>query len=300
MDNSKSTNIGLIYAFLAFFLYAVSDAVRKLLVTEFSVFDIQFWICIITIIAVVGYAIYRKRLRALLYTKHPYLHLARCACVVPVMFLVTYVLETMPLVDFYTIIFTTPMATCLLASLLFKDKITVVNMLAIGLGFLGVVIAYRPGLDSLNMPFFMCLLIVLCIAITANIYRLFTPLENKLSFVLYPTVISFFISLFFISDNVTSVDIVDGINLTIAAVTIVFGVVFSVFAYAKAPVAMVSATHYSQLLWGLIFGYMLFGDLPDYYMTIGALIVTFSGIILAFSNRKRRKKLRKFAIAKPV
>lgn len=299
MDNSKSTNIGLTYAFLAFFLYAVSDAARKFLVMDFSVFDIQFWICLITIIGVAGYALYRRRLRALLYTKHPYLHLARCACVVPVMFLVTYVLETMPLVDFYTIIFTTPMVTCLLASIFFKDKITLVTMLAIGLGFMGVIIAYRPGLDSLNIPFFMCLLTVLCIAVTANIYRLFPPMESKLSFVLFPTIISLVISLFFISDNVMSVGFLDIFNLTIAAVTVIFGVVFSVFAYAKAPVAMVSATHYSQLLWGLIFGYMIFGNLPDYYMTIGAIIVTFSGIILAFSNR-RRKNVRRLVIADPV
>lgn len=288
----KHAGIGLLYAFLSFFMFALSDAACKALSQTYTTFDIRFWTCIITFFFFLGFGVYRKRVRALLYTKHPYLHLIRCACMAPIMLMVPFVLETMPLVNFYTIIFTTPMMTCLVAYLFFKDKITPNIIMTIILGFLGVVIAFRPGIETLNLPFLLCLLIVFLTAVMANMYRLFPITETKTSFVLYPTIVSFVVSLFFVTPKVLSPSLFDFALLMVMSLAIIFGVIFSIIAYEKTSVANVSVTHYSQLLWGLIFGYVIFGDLPDYYVTIGATIVTLSGILLAFSTR-RRKKTRK-------
>lgn len=292
MHENRNPSLGLFYAFSSFFVYAVSDAIFKYLSLSYTTFDIRFWVSIPTFLMVIGYVIYRRRVKALFYTKHPYLHIFRSLMIVPIMLIIPHVLETMPLVDFYTVIFTTPMMTCILAHLFFKDKISLRIIMIIALGFLGVVIAFRPGLETLDSSFFLCLVVVLMIAITANIYRLFPPLESKLSFIIHPTIASFLACLFYVTDAIWPVSLFDLFLFSLAALLIILGVVFVVFAYQHASVTMVGATHYSQLLWGLIFGYVIFGDLPDYYMTIGATIVTLSGILLAFSTR-RRKKTRK-------
>ena len=50
-----------------------------------------------------------------------------------------------------------------------------------------------------------------------------------------------------------------------------------VLAFRDAPAAIVSPFQYSQLIWGVVFGAALFGDLPDAVMLTGALLVVGSG-----------------------
>ena len=48
---------------------------------------------------------------------------------------------------------------------------------------------------------------------------------------------------------------------------------FLVQALRRAPVATVSAFQYTQLVWGLAFGMLLFGDFPDVIAVLGAALV---------------------------
>ena len=56
--------------------------------------------------------------------------------------------------------------------------------------------------------------------------------------------------------------------------------IFITQAYRLAPVAVISPFQYSQLLWGLAFGYLVFGDRPDPVMLLGAAIIVACGLYI--------------------
>jgi drug/metabolite transporter (DMT)-like permease len=61
-----------------------------------------------------------------------------------------------------------------------------------------------------------------------------------------------------------------------------------VLAHARAPAATLSPFMYSQIVWMLALGYILFGDWPDRWTFMGAGIVIASGLYLLYRERVSR------------
>ena len=56
------------------------------------------------------------------------------------------------------------------------------------------------------------------------------------------------------------------------------GIYFQIIALSKARASIVQPFHYTLIFWAIILGYIFYGDFPDVYTIIGALIITISGI----------------------
>jgi len=70
----------------------------------------------------------------------------------------------------------------------------------------------------------------------------------------------------------------------------VFGAVghwLLILAHARAPAPVLAPFLYTQLIWVVILGYLVFGDLPDYWTLIGASVVIASGMYLLYRERER-------------
>jgi len=79
--------------------------------------------------------------------------------------------------------------------------------------------------------------------------------------------------------------------LFIAAFFLALGYIFSI---ATIKIALVSATstfRYSVILWGILYGFFLFGEVPSTNTYIGALIIVISGLII-ISRQKHLKKIK--------
>lgn len=49
-------------------------------------------------------------------------------------------------------------------------------------------------------------------------------------------------------------------------------------AFRRGEAALVAPFKYSSLLWGTLIGYLMFGDLPDLWTIVGALIIVLAGL----------------------
>ena len=58
-------------------------------------------------------------------------------------------------------------------------------------------------------------------------------------------------------------------------------------AHRHAPASLLSSFLYTQLVWVIILGYTVFGDVPDRYTLIGAAIVIGSGLYIFHRERVR-------------
>ena len=67
-----------------------------------------------------------------------------------------------------------------------------------------------------------------------------------------------------------------------------FGQFAVIKAFEAAPAAAVTPFIYSGLLWATLLGYTVFGDLPDLWTMVGALLIVSSGIYVLYREHARR------------
>jgi drug/metabolite transporter (DMT)-like permease len=63
------------------------------------------------------------------------------------------------------------------------------------------------------------------------------------------------------------------------------GHLFLIFAFDKAPAAVIAPFTYSALIWASMAGYMFFDEIPDLWTIIGASIITASGLYIFHRER---------------
>ena len=66
-----------------------------------------------------------------------------------------------------------------------------------------------------------------------------------------------------------------------------FGHVLLILAHQRAPASTLMPFIYTQLIWMVLIGYFVFGDVPDVYTLIGSAVVIASGLYLLYQERQR-------------
>ena len=80
--------------------------------------------------------------------------------------------------------------------------------------------------------------------------------------------------------------IMDIFILFIAAFFLALGSIFSIATIKIALVSVTSTFRYSVILWGILYGYFLFDEVPSTNTYIGALIIVISGLIIISRQKK--------------
>ncbi len=145
---------GILLSLAAFSLWACGDALVKYLGHRESIYALAFWteIVVIAILLIVGVSGKMGTLRHAVLNPHLKWSVLRGALVFVQFMSGMYCFIHMELAKAYTLIFTAPLLTALLAFLLMKESVGMVKSLAIALGFAGVLVVLRPGLIPLEVP----------------------------------------------------------------------------------------------------------------------------------------------------
>ena len=61
-----------------------------------------------------------------------------------------------------------------------------------------------------------------------------------------------------------------------------------VLAYARAPASLLAPMSYTQMIWAVLAGAMVFGDVPDMLTLVGMAVIATGGILVALPDRSRR------------
>ena len=79
--------------------------------------------------------------------------------------------------------------------------------------------------------------------------------------------------------------------LAVAAVLLLVGYQCIILALRAGDISAVAPFRYTQLLWAMLFGYLVFGDAPDGAMVLGASVIVVSGIYAFHRERVRNRPL---------
>lgn len=185
-----------------------------------------------------------------------------------------------------TIVFLAPLVVALLAGPLLGEWVGWRRMLAILVGFAGVLIAVRPGLGNVHPAVIYSFLAMLAYALFMLLTRHLAPHD--------PPLVTLFYSMFvgtLLGAPLALADWVWPQAWTTWAMLLSLGVLggtghfLFILAYARAPASAISPFLYAQLITMVALGYIVFGDVPDLWTMVGAGVIIASGIYLVHRER---------------
>lgn len=215
--------------------------------------------------------------------------LIRAICEVTGRLFFTLAITLTPLSSASTILQATPLVVVLGAALLFGEDVGLQRWLAILVGFAGVLIVVRPGLNSFEPASLLAVVGMIGFAGRDLATRAAPPALSNMQlgiygfFILIPTGL---VMLLYSGESVTIDWAASGLMLG----AIVFGVV----AYNALTIAMrtrkisiVAPFRYTRLLFALLWGAVVFGEQPDALTLVGGLIIVLSGSYTLLTTRRR-------------
>ena len=198
----------------------------------------------------------------------------------------------MPIANVVSIVQILPLTVSLAAVIFLQERIGWRRILAIFIGFIGVLLIVKPGASDFNYYSTYALLAVIFVTMREIVTRRLSK-EVPSFFVASTTAVTVFIfsGLGSLTVNWVQVSISDFLSLMEASTFLAGGYLFSVLAIRKGELTFVAPFRYTSLLVALLLGFFVFGEWPDKMTFIGATII-FSAGMFSFYREKKIAKLK--------
>ena len=210
-------------------------------------------------------------------------HLLRTILSTCTMFGFFYGLSRMPLVDALTLGFTAPLMVTALSVPFLGEHVGWRRWTAVVIGFLGVLVILRPGATEITLASISVLFAAFtysCMAITS---RKLAATESGYALSVYviagPMIVS---ATMLDGDTWTLPDTSGWILFTLAGACSVVTWTGIVGAYRRAPPALLAPFEYTALIGGAVAGYLIWNEVPDRWVVLGATIIIASGLFVVY------------------
>jgi drug/metabolite transporter (DMT)-like permease len=227
--------------------------------------------------------------KALFTTSRPKLQIVRSVLMVATTAFNFLALKYLRLDQTITIVFLAPLVVALLAGPLLGEWVGLRRLVAILVGFAGVLIVVRPGLSQVHPAVIYSLLAMLAYALFMLLTRYMATFDPPLVTLFY----SMFVGTLFgaplaIAEWVQPPDALSWLLVGSLGILGGAGHYLFIHAYRLAPASAIAPFLYLQLLTMVAFGFAVFGDLPDLWTLAGSAVIVGSGVYLFHRERATR------------
>lgn len=200
-----------------------------------------------------------------------------------------YALQHLQLAETISIMFLTPLVVALLGGPLLGEWVGPRRMAAIGVGFLGVVVVTRPWSGGIQPAMLLTVAGMLCYALYSLATRQLAGHDSTATTLTYSALAGLVIMLPVVPGHWTTPTtpgpwLVMGLIGLLGAV----GHFLLIRAHALAPAGVLAPFIYTQIVWMIALGAVLFGDWPDAATLVGSGIVIASGLYLLARERVKK------------
>ena len=282
MENRRRLVIALL---ATTFLYAFHDATLKYLTGFFAV-PLLVWARYIVQLALMLLVVAPSMGREIIATKRPGLMIFRALMQVCNAVLVQYALKHMPLAETTALLFMTPLLVALLAGSILGEKLRFHNWLATIAGFAGVLLIARPGGNIVGIGVVYALAATLCSALYQLFTRKLAASEPPMRQLFYATLAGAITMSFAVPEHwpAEMPALTHAGLLVSAAVSVAIGHFLFIHTSRETPAATLSTLLYIKLIWAVMLGFAIFGQLPDVLSVAGMLIIGASGLSLVLQK----------------
>jgi len=197
-------------------------------------------------------------------------------------------LVQLPFANLAAILQSLPLAVTVGAALFLREPVGWRRWLAIIVGFVGVMIIIRPGMDGFQFASILVLFSVIFAAARDLVTR---QLPAQLPSLLVSGFSAIFITILGMAITLTigewtPMSVAQISTLAVAAFFLFFGYQFIVLSMRTGDVAVVVPYRYTGLLWAILLGYLFFDEVPDGYTLLGSAIVVSMGLYTMYRELK--------------
>ena len=274
----SKNQLGFLYMFLSVCAFSIMDLLVKWS-DEYPLGQVLFFRGFFGIV-IYFFIIPKDRLRDFYVTKRPILHFNRCFFGLIALLSIFTALRNLPLATVVSISFAAPIFTTIFSIFFLGEKVGYYRWLAVFVGFVGIIIITEPGYSSLNIYYVFPVIFVLGMSYVAISIRQLSSTEPV-------WLISLFFSIAITLASFFSIPwgwkIPNFFDLSLLALIGVFGGFANLWlsqSYKFSEVSLVTPLKYLTLVFAIIFGYLIWSEVPSIKTMIGAFLVIISSIII--------------------
>jgi drug/metabolite transporter (DMT)-like permease len=285
-----SENIkGAIFMSINMLAFVVNDAFMKFLFIDISIYQAIFLRGVITIPMLALMAVYRNQITfSVNRSDWKYIWLRVAGEVGAAVFFLS-ALAQIPLANVTAILQAVPLTVTMAAALFLRETVGWRRWLAIIIGFLGVTIIVRPGVDGFSVYSLYAIAAVFCVTLRDIATRkLSKDVPTSLVAMITGVAITLYGAIMLPSVVWIPLTATHWFLLILAAIAIVFGYLFSVLAMRTGETSFIAPFRYTAMVWAIGLGIILFNDWPDNLTLLGTTIVIATGIY-SFHREKLRQ-----------
>ena len=266
---------------VAILLLSVMDVLIKWLSAEYSTVQIVFFRALFGMVPML-FLLPRAGGLAALKTRRWPLHLLRGLIGLATALCFFFAFGQMPLADAYAIAFAAPLVMTALSVPILGESVGLRRWMAVLVGFIGVVVMLRPGTagiaELLGIGTLAAIAGTVFFALVVLLTRKLSRTEGNAAIIFHGGLVAVTGSLLLLPFNFTMPDLTGSLLLASVGLLGGVGVIFFIEALRQAPVAILAPFDYTAMIWAVIFGYVIWADLPDGWTLTGCAIVVSSGL----------------------
>lgn len=219
-------------------------------------------------------------------TRRPALQLLRGLCLLGSTVFNFLALRHLQLAETMTIAFSAPLVIALLSGPFLGETVGLRRWILIGLGFAGILVVVRPTAGGLHPAAIFAFLNVGCYAVYVIVTRKLAGIDSPASMLILSTGLPVLVlSPALPAIWVTPVGATSWGLLVVMGLCGTLGHLLLIHAFARAPASVLAPYGYTQIVWMVLSGLIVFGDLPTLHTVVGGAIVVTSGLVLLWFDR---------------
>ena len=284
----SKNQLGFLYMFLSICAFSLMDVIVKWSV-DYPIGQVLFFRGFFGIVFYF-FIIPKDRIHNFYKTKRPGLHFLRCFSGLIALVAIFIALRKLPLATVVSISFAAPIFTTIFSIFLLNEKVGIFRWMAVIVGFIGIIIITEPGISELNIYYIFPIIFCLGLSYVAITIRQLSTSEPVWLISFYFSLAITFLSFLTIPQGWVLPSFNHFIILSLIGI---FGGVANLWlsqSYKYSEVSLVTPLKYLALVFAIIFGYFIWGEIPTIKTLLGAFLVIISTLII-FRREIYKKKI---------
>ena len=287
----SKNHLGAVYMILSVLFFSFMDILIKV-TDEYDVGQIMFFRALFGLIPIF-FLIPKNRMKNFYKTKNIKLHFFRSFFGAIAMAAIFIGLRNLQLAEVTALAFSGPLWVVLFSMFFLSEKIRLKRWIAVGLGFIGVIIISKPGFDNLN--FYYIYPIIFCIGFAGV-----SILIRKLTLAGEPVwLIAFYFSLVSGLGGLLTIPLglwkmpntYDFMQLILIGLLGGIANLLLTQSYKLAEVTLTTPLKYLSLVIAIIFGFYFFEEIPSIHTLSGAAFIVVSSAIIFIRENQLKKPI---------
>ena len=268
---------GIGFSLAGFGIFSLHDALIKS-ITDIPVFQIVFFVVLFSFVPF-AFMLALSNREISLRPNLPGLVGLRCLFTVGSLLCVFYAFSNLPMTQVYSLLFSAPVLITLLSIPILGERVKLIRWIAILLGLAGILVVLQPGNVALSFGHLAALVAALCVASTSVVTRKIGAREHSVTLLLYPMLTNVIVSGALVMLVYQPMPGLALLKMCAMGLLSVIGQVLMINAYRSCEAQYIAPMQYSQMLWAILYGVLIFNEAIDRNVVLGASIIIVSGLL---------------------